>query len=60
MDITDFKNQKVLPLVLSQKWLAAAAASEPLMLKNVYVQNQLIPVTDQAEVPPISSCILVD
>lgn len=50
VDITDFKNQKVLPLVLSQKWLSLAGASEPLVLKNVYVQNQLIPVTSQDQV----------
>lgn len=36
--------------MLSQKWLSFADASEPLVLKNVYVQNQLIPVTQQAQV----------
>lgn len=50
VDIVEFKGKKALPLVLSQKWLSFAGASEPLVLKNVYVQNQLIPVTEQAQV----------
>jgi hypothetical protein len=37
-------------LVLHSKWLALAQAHEPLVLRNVYVQNQLIPVTQASEV----------
>lgn len=39
-----------MPLVLDTKWFALANAREPLVLKNVYVQNQLIPVTQVAQI----------
>ena len=38
------------PLVLDTKWLAMAKAKEPLVLRNVYVSNQLVPVTQVAEI----------
>lgn len=44
----------MLPLVLNSKWLAMAKAAEPLVLRNVYVQNQLIPLSQAAEVRYLS------
>lgn len=47
---TEVKGKTILPLALSTKWLALAQAHEPLVLKNVLIQNQLIPVSQIAEV----------
>jgi len=37
-------------LELDLKWLALAGASEPLTLKNVYIQNQFVPVSTADEI----------
>jgi len=44
-----------LPLELNLQWLAQANAKPPITLKNVYVQNNLIPVATAASIPVTAS-----
>jgi len=54
-DVEGSASSAHLPLYLSLQWLSLANATAPLELRNVLVQNQLIPVAQTAGPIPVTS-----
>jgi len=49
-DVLQVSNTNTLPLVMSQKWFDLANAKAPIVLKNVYIQNNLIAVSQIGQI----------